>query len=30
MLFDLAMIALILIWVLAFFAFLWLARKLAR
>ena len=30
MLFDLAMIALILIWALAFFAFLRLARKLAR
>jgi hypothetical protein len=30
MLFDLAMIALILIWALAFFAFLWLSRKLAR
>jgi uncharacterized membrane protein len=30
MLFDLAMIVLTLIWALAFFAFLWLARKLAR
>ena len=30
MFFDLAMIALILIWALAFFAFLWLAGKLAR
>lgn len=30
MIFDLAMIALILVWALAFFAFLWLARKLAR
>ena len=30
MLFDLAMIALTLVWALAFFAFLWLARKLAR
>jgi len=29
MLFDFAMIALTLIWALAFFAFLWLARKLA-
>jgi hypothetical protein len=27
---DLAMVALILVWALAFFAFLWLARKLAR
>lgn len=30
MIFDLAMIALILVWAVAFFAFLWLARKLAR
>jgi len=30
MLFDLAMIALTLVWALAFFAFLLLARKLAR
>jgi uncharacterized membrane protein len=30
MLFDLAMIALTLVWALAFFAFLWLARRLAR
>jgi uncharacterized membrane protein len=30
MLFDLAMIALTLVWGLAFFAFLWLARRLAR
>ena len=30
MLFDLAMIALILVWALVFFAFLWLAQKLAR
>jgi hypothetical protein len=30
MIFDLAMIALILAWALAFLAFLWLARKLAR
>ena len=30
MLFDLAMVALILTWALAFFAFLWLARKLVR
>jgi hypothetical protein len=30
MLFDLAMIALVLVWALAFFGFLWLARKLAR
>lgn len=30
MLFDLAMLALTLVWVLAFFAFLWLARRLAR
>jgi len=30
MLFDLAMIALTIVWALAFFAFLWLARKLAR
>ena len=30
MLFDFAMIALTLVWALAFFPFLWLARKLAR
>ncbi len=30
MLFDLAMIALVLIWAVAFSAFLWLARKLAQ
>ena len=30
MLFDIAMIALIVAWALAFFAFLWLARKLVR
>ena len=30
MLFDLAMIALVLVWALAFCGFLWLARKLAR
>jgi hypothetical protein len=30
MLFDLAMIALVLVWALAFFGFLWLAGKLAR
>jgi len=30
MLFDLAMIALTIIWALAFFAFLWLATRLAR
>ena len=30
MLFDLAMIALVLVWALAFFGFLWLATKLAR
>lgn len=30
MFFDLAMIALIFVWALAFIAFLWLARKLAR
>jgi hypothetical protein len=30
MIFDFGMIALLLVWALAFFAFLWLARKLAR
>ena len=30
MLFDLAMIALTTVWALAFFAFLWLAKRLAR
>jgi uncharacterized membrane protein len=29
MLFDLAMIALTIVWALAFFAFLWLAKRLA-
>jgi hypothetical protein len=30
MLFDLAMIVLTIVWALAFFAFLWLAKRLAR